>query len=908
MRLLAFFLSLLPSLCFCQTQALDSLAQRVDVFGRQLPQEKVFLHTDNTSYFLGDTIFFQAYVTRSDNGTLSRLSGVLYVELLSPEGFVLERQLVNLKLGLGTGSVVLHRDKSRFAGYYELRAYTRWMLNFGRTVRAHNRRAEEPFMRSYMAADFFADYDKLYSRVFPVYDAPQSQGEFYRDMTARPKIRLTADVEQHTKVAVSLYPEGGNLVKGLRQRVFFEAATDNNRHVRGSLSLLDAKDQVLATADTEHRGKGVLTVPQVQNGMRCVFVDGDGNSQKVPLPPLLAEGVALNVEVTADSLLLSVSSVLPQSLALTVMNSGVVRHREVLREKQTDIALPLDSLPQGVLDVTVFDGDGRIWADRLVFNASRLESNRLIVEGVEECYAPYAPISAVVRRALPSPNKAVVSISVVDAETSDPISDSGSMLTEMLLASEVKGFIECPEYYFRDYNERTRRHLDLLMATQGWRRFSWKVQAHPELFKVEHLNEQLTARLEGEVVNYEKQERDDLFRADAESDEGEGKYSVATQDNSDSRSAYRYGKLKNEVLVHAEFISPTEKPLLGEMMTENGAFCIDQPSFEEQFYMHLAALDSTKVKSVASYNWVDAREDEYPPFYVRLREPFPRFPHPYGFYQTQPPDEVSFSDTIVTGAFDDRLMKEIVVRHRRSMLRGFNREQPVLMLHSYDAFNMVCDAGLCPGVYFGRNSYAAAIGRVLAGIDMGVGGSFESVEYISSPDFKRRNPKYSPAVELPVDVYLNGEHSLPLVIRDKDSRSTLELDKYNHLMYIDSVYVYTDYEPRRYADKHLDGENQPHVIIDLHSFSGGDSQMTYRDRFYVRQGFNQCEDFYHPDYSRSLPDSASADHRRTLLWLPLVMLDNEGKAMISTFNNCHNATRVRVTVNGIDSQGTPLAN
>ena len=43
---------------------------------------KVFLHIDNTCYFVGDTIWYKAYVTRSDRQTLTDLSKILYVELL----------------------------------------------------------------------------------------------------------------------------------------------------------------------------------------------------------------------------------------------------------------------------------------------------------------------------------------------------------------------------------------------------------------------------------------------------------------------------------------------------------------------------------------------------------------------------------------------------------------------------------------------------------------------------------------------------------------------------------------------------------------------------------------------------------------------------------------------------------
>ena len=47
-----------------EIMSVDSLAARVERFGTGLPQEKVYLHIDNTCYFVGDTVWYKAYVTR----------------------------------------------------------------------------------------------------------------------------------------------------------------------------------------------------------------------------------------------------------------------------------------------------------------------------------------------------------------------------------------------------------------------------------------------------------------------------------------------------------------------------------------------------------------------------------------------------------------------------------------------------------------------------------------------------------------------------------------------------------------------------------------------------------------------------------------------------------------------------
>ena len=86
-------LFILYSSCLKSSQNdVDSLYRKVEGFGIGLPQEKVYLHLDNTCYFVGDTIWYKGYVTRSDKGTLTDLSKILYVELLTPDGYLVERQ------------------------------------------------------------------------------------------------------------------------------------------------------------------------------------------------------------------------------------------------------------------------------------------------------------------------------------------------------------------------------------------------------------------------------------------------------------------------------------------------------------------------------------------------------------------------------------------------------------------------------------------------------------------------------------------------------------------------------------------------------------------------------------------------------------------------------------------------
>lgn len=127
-------------------------AALVQQFSRIHPQEKVYLHFDNTGYFIGETIWFKAYVTRTDSDYPTNLSKVLYVELLNPSGEVVERRKLKLENGQAHGDIRL--DNILTSGFYEVRAYTRYMTNWGTGA--------------------------CFSRVFPVFEEPKEEGNYER--------------------------------------------------------------------------------------------------------------------------------------------------------------------------------------------------------------------------------------------------------------------------------------------------------------------------------------------------------------------------------------------------------------------------------------------------------------------------------------------------------------------------------------------------------------------------------------------------------------------------------------------------------------------------------------------------------------------------------------------------------
>ena len=98
----------------------------------------------------------------------------------------------------------------------------------------------------------------------------------------------------------------------------------------------------------------------------------------------------------------------------------------------------------------------------------------LSIKGLKEEYQPYEPVNLTLKA---PPSKSSISISVRDDFRRDCLYDDSNILTEMLLSSEIRGFVPQPGWYFEADDEEHRAALDLLMMTQGWRRFDWRSMA-----------------------------------------------------------------------------------------------------------------------------------------------------------------------------------------------------------------------------------------------------------------------------------------------------------------------------------------------------------------------------------------------------------------------------------------------
>lgn len=486
--LIALFLSITA---FAQP-ATDSLAEHlmnraitIRNFGRSLPQEKVYVHMDNTSYYQGDKIWFQCYVVTADKNEPTSLSKTLYVELLNPEGDVIEKHTLPIVEGRCHGDFSLVHLPFH-SGFYELRAYTRYMINFGE--------------------------ETIFSRVFPVFDLPETEGDYTeRKMThmksISAKYRVNREIEKREKsVNVKFYPEGGNLVAGLPSHVAFEATNANGTPINVEGKIISATGAEVATFSVRHEGRGSFTYTpssgdkaEVKYGNRTFSFD---------LPQMKAQGIVMAVDNTTsqDSVYVTLHKSPELELPLVgaaTISAGKLSSFSMLNTSQDNslrFTIAKNELPSGVSRIVITNPAGEVLADRLIFAHTGDVAN-INIQSDKPIYEPYEAVKLDFNITDKDGKPIETSMSLAVRDGDNCLESHTNIMTDLLLMSEIKGYVHRPTYYFEADDEAHRIALDELLMVQGWRRYDWGVWAGTQPFKLRYTPEQGIA-VNGTVLNY----------------------------------------------------------------------------------------------------------------------------------------------------------------------------------------------------------------------------------------------------------------------------------------------------------------------------------------------------------------------------------------------------------------------
>jgi TonB-dependent SusC/RagA subfamily outer membrane receptor len=441
------FIVLSPAVAFCQadTARFKPPVSNLTAFLTNRPAEKAHLQFDKPYYAAGDTIYFKAYVTLGEKHRLSNLSGVLHVELINTKNKADQSIKLQISGGVAWGDFAL--PDSLPAGNYRVLAYTNWMRNDG----------------------------NYFEKVIPI---GSLQGKIPESGIHTKPVNEKADLQ--------FFPEGGQLVAGISSKVAFKAVGVNGlgTDVRGVI--VDNTGVEVSRFSSAHLGMGSFYLDPVPGKTYKAKVSfADGATQTIDLPAANASGIALSVnndsipkamvKIEANTAYFNENK--GKDYTLLIYSGGVAATVKLTLDSAT---IKLDVLKRrlhtGIATVTLFSPSGEPLCERLIFvqNYDQLSLN---VTSDKNTYTKREKVNIRlnVKNRADSAAMGHFSVSVTD-ESKVPVDENSenTIFTSLLLTSDLKGYVEQPNYYFNTITDKTQSGLDLVMLTHGYRRFEWK--------------------------------------------------------------------------------------------------------------------------------------------------------------------------------------------------------------------------------------------------------------------------------------------------------------------------------------------------------------------------------------------------------------------------------------------------
>ena len=450
-KTIIFFLFTLFFLSFIvlpRTDFTDLLQEKIHNYSELEWPEKIYIQTDKPFYALDETIWFAGYLVNGITHTKSTKSWVVYVEIINDKDSIMnKKKLFTNDISLSGDFKI---DKDWKAGNYLLRAYTNYMRN-----------------------DDQAYFFQKEIRILSTEENIESQS---------PENKLKSEALITEKPDLHFYPEGGYLVENMSNKVAIKIKNDIYSKINVSGYISDNNNDLVAQFSTSDLGLGLFIMTPQPNKSYHATVEINGSEYKYPIPAALPMGYVLNAVTSGSSIIINLKSNTPKGLMGTYLVAharGEMVYNKLMSEQINghSLKLPVKDINDGVLTLTLFDPEGNPVCERLVFvdnprNKGILEIKKdKEILGNREKLSITLGIKDVDGNNLPSH----LSMSVRDINSFPYNHDKENIKTWLLLNSDLKGRLKDPGYFFPKETDSKRKYLlDLVMMTNGWRRFTWQ--------------------------------------------------------------------------------------------------------------------------------------------------------------------------------------------------------------------------------------------------------------------------------------------------------------------------------------------------------------------------------------------------------------------------------------------------
>lgn len=520
-----------------QDNPLAKLIAQLEQYLDKNTQEKVYLHTDKPFYAVGDDIWFKAYVVDAQTLTPSPKSNILYVDLIDARDSIRKTLRVPLFAGLGLGNIELKdslvEGNYRLRAYTRWMRNFDQAYFFDRTLKIGNiwtdqlvTKASSVYQKNgdkqettttinfsnldgYAYADKEVNYQvtvagKLLSRGRTKTDDKGNISLSYSnnktflggDGAIQTSITLAENTVINRRIAVvdeagntdlQFFPEGGDLVENVRSKVAFKSLGADGLGKAVSGFVQDDAGNKVALIKDKHLGMGYFAfAPMAGKSYQAIVKFEDGAERTFKLPPAKPEGITLalinptedkiGIRVAANQSFLAKNQ--GKTFCIVGQNSGNVVYTAKAKLNNLSFGAELERsrFIQGINQITLLDENMLPVAERLLFIAPK-DTLSIKLQANKANYRQREKTSITVKATKPDGKPVIGSFSmaVIDPSKMDLQPDKEDhILSNLLLTSDIKGYVEQPAYYFNHPDQQVLANADILMMTQGWRRFSWQ--------------------------------------------------------------------------------------------------------------------------------------------------------------------------------------------------------------------------------------------------------------------------------------------------------------------------------------------------------------------------------------------------------------------------------------------------
>jgi hypothetical protein len=511
------------------------LSAAIDNYFQSYGTRRIYLHLDKPMYQPGETIWFRAWELSSP--TLSAPAQGQYgmtVQLISPQGSQVLQKRVLLQAGVASNDFML--PDTIEGGEYIVRASTDLGSSFDRKLIVSQyqppqiKKKLEFLRKAYGAGDQVAaavslaratgeplasraataivTVDEVEVARFRV--TTNAQGEAVAKFELPKQIAhgdglltllvedggVTESIQKRIPIlvkqmSVELYPEGGELVTGLPGRVYFIAKNPIGKPADIDGRVVDDQGREVARFTSLHNGMGRFEIlPQAGRSYQVEITKPAGIEHKVAVPAAREAGCSLVALDDFDGKRDDVRAAVWCTEDRAVVATAVLREKrlgdvsaQARAGKPTVIAIPVPAGAQGAVRFTLFDDALNPLAERLIYRGRGQDLAVSIAPG-RPTYAPRDQVELTVatRDLAGKPVQADLSLAVVDDTVLNFADDkTAHLLARLYLEAEMPGQeIEEPRFYFSK-DAKAPHAIDLVLGTQGWRRFEWQPVLQPPM-------------------------------------------------------------------------------------------------------------------------------------------------------------------------------------------------------------------------------------------------------------------------------------------------------------------------------------------------------------------------------------------------------------------------------------------